>query len=391
MMRRRRLRSPVVAAVLPAIALVTAWVGPATSALPAKRAPKGVVIFNGEGNNLNAYAAEPPFTKQTVIRNHDDDPQNGLDINAQICFFPDGSNRFIAGEDTGQPNPPQGWGIFKLSGSKVGKLSAKQIGKLTPTYQPSSSNPENFGCGFLSDGRVVTTDIGDQASGPANGQLIVWFPPFNSRSVRYCKIDVGIATAGTILVDKRDRVYVPSARPGTSESGTTESGVYRYSGPFPKSDNARGGCDGKDSTGAPMTTSTNKELFIRLGNGLGSPISVVRAPDNGFYVSSVITGVINQYDANGGYVRTVLQPPEGETLGERTFSTGTPLGLGVGPDGTLYYADIGITITAEGIGPGAEGTVRRIRFVNREPQPSELMGGGLQYPDGIGVYVPKKK
>jgi hypothetical protein len=87
----------------------------------------------------------------------------------------------------------------------------------------------------------------------------------------------------------------------------------------------------------------------------------------------------------------VLQPPPDETLGERTFSTGTPLGMGVGPDGTLYYADIGITITSEGIGPGPEGTVRRIRFVDGAPQPPEIMGGGLAFPDGIGVYTPKKK
>jgi hypothetical protein len=385
MTRRRRFRVLTVAA-LAVGASVASWTAPIATARPAKEGPKGVMIFNGEGNNLNAYAAEPPFTKQTVIRNHDDDPQRGLDINAQICFFPDGSNRFIAGEDTGQPNPPPGWGIFKLNGAQVGKLSAKQVGKLTPTYQPSSDNPENFGCGFLSDGRVVTTDIGDQASGPPNGQLIVWFPPFNSRNVRYCKIDVGIATAGTILVDKQDRVYIPSARPGPPEAG-----VYRYSAPFPTSDDEKGGCGGKDSTGAPMATSMNKELFIRLGNGLASPIAIVRAPDNGFYVSSVISGVINQYDARGEYVRTVLQPPANESLGEQTFSTGTPLGLGLGPDGTLYYADIGITITGEGIGPGPEGTVRRIRFVNGEPQPPEIMGGGLQFPDGIGVYVPRKK
>jgi hypothetical protein len=385
MTRRRRVRLLLVPPFL-ALALAAPGTTHAATARPTKEAPKGVMVFNGEGNNLNAYAADPPFTKQTVIRNHDDNPQRGLDINAQICFFPDGSNRFIAGEDTGQPDPPPGWGIFKLNGSKIGKLSAKQVGKLTPTYQPASDNPENFGCGFLSDGRVVTTDIGAQRAGPGSGQLIVWFPPFNSRNVRYCKIDVGIATAGTILVDKQDRVYVPSGRPGP-----TESGVYRYSGPFPKSDDEKGGCSGKDSTGGPMATAMNKELFISLGNGLSSPISIVRAPKDGFYVSSVISGVINQYDANGQYVRSVLQPPANETLGERTFSTGTPLGLGVGPDGTLYYADIGITITGEGIGPGPEGTVRRVRFVNGEPQPPDIIGGGLQYPDGIGVYTPKKK
>jgi hypothetical protein len=382
MTQRRRIRPMVVAAVTVG-ALVAAWAQPGGSTRPTQSSSKGVIVFNGEGNNLNAYAAAPPFTKQTVIRNHDDDP-NGLDINAQICFFPGGSKRFVAGEDTGQPNPPQGWGIFQLRGSTVGKLSAKKIGKLTPTYQPSSDTAENYGCGFLSDGRIVTTDIGDQASGPPNGQLIVWFPPFDRTEVRYCKLDVGIATAGGILVDKNDRVYVPSGRPPTS-------GVLRYSGPFPTSSTAKGGCDGKDGTGAPTASSVKKEQFIGLGNGLAAPIAIARAPKNGFYVSSVISGIINEYDADGGYVRSVLQPPPGETLGEQTFSTGTPLGMGVGPDGTLFYADIGITITSEGIGPGPEGTVRRIRFVDGAPQPPEIVGGGLAFPDGIGVYAPTKK
>jgi hypothetical protein len=382
MTQRRRLRPMLVGSVA-AVALLAAWASPGGTSRPAQTSSKEVIVFNGEGNNLNAYLADPPFTKQNVIRNHDDDP-NGLDINAQICFFPDGSKRFIAGEDTGQPNPPQGWGIFQLKGDTVGKLSAKKVGKLTPTYQPSNDNAENYGCGFLSDGRVLTTDIGNQASGPEDGQLIVWFPPFNTTKVRYCKIDVGIATAGGIYVDSKNRVYVPSARPPTS-------GVLRYSGPFPTSDTAKGGCGAKDATGAPMAPSVKKEQFIGLGNGLAAPIAIVRAPKNNFYVSSVISGVINEYDANGGFVRTILQPPAGETLGETTFSTGTPLGLGVGPDGTLYYADIGITITSEGIGPGPEGTVRRIRFVNGQPQPPETMGGGLAFPDGIGVYAPKKK
>jgi hypothetical protein len=382
MTQRRRLRPMLVGAVA-AVALVAAWAGPGGTTRPAQTSSKDVIVFNGEGNNLNAYTADPPFTKQNVIRNHDDDPK-GLDINAQICFFPDRSKRFIAGEDTGQPNPPQGWGIFQLKGDTVGKLSAKKVGKLTPTYQPSNDNAENYGCGFLSDGRVLTTDIGNQAGGPEDGQLIVWFPPFNSTKVRYCKLDVGIATAGGIYVDSKDRVYVPSARAPTA-------GVVRYTGPFPTSNTAKGGCRAKDATGAPMVSSVKKEQFIGLGNDLAAPIAIVRAPKNNFYVSSVINGVINEYDANGGYVRTILQPPTGETLGETTFSTGTPLGMGVGPDGTLYYADIGITITSEGIGPGPEGTVRRIRFVNGQPQPPETMGGGLAFPDGIGVYSPKKK
>ncbi|MET0739451.1 MAG: hypothetical protein ABW035_14335, partial [Acidimicrobiales bacterium] len=42
-----------------------------------------------------------------------------------------------------------------------------------------------------------------------------------------------------------------------------------------------------------------------------------------------------------------------------------------------------------GFGPG-EGTghVRRILFVDGEPQPPETVASDLAFPDGIGIYVP---
>jgi hypothetical protein len=66
--------------------------------------------------------------------------------------------------------------------------------------------------------------------------------------------------------------------------------------------------------------------------------------------------------------------------------TGTPLGIGIDASGSLYYADIGIVVHGLNIGPGSHtGTVRRIRFVNGEPQAPETMDTGLNFPDGIGV------
>jgi sugar lactone lactonase YvrE len=350
-----------------------------SSAAPAKRAP--AVVFNGEGNNLNAISTVAPFEKQNVIRNHDDDP-NGLDINAQICFFPDKPRRFIAGEDTNQPNPPQGWGIFDLTGDKVGAFKATEVGKLTPTYQPSASNAENYGCGFLRDGRVLTSDVGNQAAGNGDGQLIVWFPPFDSRQVRYCKLDVNIATAGQIYVDDQDRIYVASARPGNPSTG-----VLRYTGPFPTSDDAAGGCGKKDATGAPVADAVSREQFVTAVSPILTPNAMAPTGHGGFYVSSVFNGVIAEVDGDGKFVRTVLSPPAGETLGTQTYSTGTPLGLGVDADGTLYYADIGIVISPE-VGPGPKGSVRRIRFVDGKPQPPEVLADGLAFPDGIGIYQP---
>jgi hypothetical protein len=371
-------------ALLAALGLAAGLAAPAADAAPTK-SPRArtAIVFSGEGNNLNAYSSVPPFRKQRVITNHDDDP-DGLDINAQICFFPKarhGKRWFIAGEDTGQPNPPQGWGIFALSGDRIGKLRARQIGKLTPTYQGSADNAENYGCGFLRDGRVLTTDVGNQAGGVGDGQLIVWFPPFDSRSVRFCKLDIGIATAGGILVDRRDRVYVPSARPPTA-------GVWRYSGPFPTSDTAAGGCGRKDPTGAPMADAVTKELFVRTGGPIATPNAIARSP-RGFYVSSVFNGVIAEVDRDGRLLRTVLSPPSGEQLGARPYSTGTPLGIGVDRRGDLFYADIGIVIEEGSVGPGdGTGTVRRIRFVDGEPRPPQTMDEGLAFPDGIGVLNP---
>jgi hypothetical protein len=342
----------------------------------------GYAVFDGQGNNLDAYEPIPPFTSQRVITNANEDP-NGLDINAQICFFPDGSGRFIAGEDTGQREGDlQGWGIFELEGERVGDFRATQVGKLVPTYQGSTDNAENYGCGFLSDGRVVTTDIGNQAIGEPDGQLIMWFPPYNSETVAYCKIDIAIATAQSIWVDDQDRVYVSSSRPPTS-------GVWRYSGPWPTGPTPADGCTTTDSTGAPMAEAVRKELFIPAGeNGLVSPAGLAASPDGTIYVSSVFTGVINEYDANGEFIRTILQPPAGESLGAQPFSTGTPLGIGVGPDGTIFYADIGIVINGTDIGPGDRtGSVRRITFVDGQPQPPETLASGLEYPDGIGILI----
>jgi hypothetical protein len=104
------------------------------------------------------------------------------------------------------------------------------------------------------------------------------------------------------------------------------------------------------------------------------------------YVSSVINGAIGEFDASGQFVRLVLEPPAGETIGEQPFSSGTPLGIGSDRRGNLYYADIGIVISADGVGPGERtGSVRRIRFEDGEPQAPQTMDRRLAFPDGIGI------
>ena len=90
-------------------------------------------------------------------------------------------------------------------------------------------------------------------------------------------------------------------------------------------------------------------------------------------------------------MRTILAPAEGEQIGaDASLSTGTPLGIGVAPDGTIWYADIGIVNDPEnGFGPGdGTGSVRRIVFEGDEPGEPETVNDGLAFPDGIGIYDP---
>ena len=347
-----------------------------------------VIVFNGENNRLNAYDVKDGFKKQTVIPSAADDPQRGKDINAQICFFPDGSRRFIAGEDTSQGTDTgqPGWGIFQLHGNKIGEFSASQIGKLLTTFQtsdsdaerqPYESNPENYGCGFLSDGRVVTSDVGNQYPfTPNNGQLIIWFPPFDRYDVPYCKLDIEIPTAGGIYVDEQDRVYVASNRP----SGPVPDrlgGIYRYTGPFPTSPAE---CTDEDPTGAPMKQVEGEQFIAALpGVELATPSAIVKAPGGGFFVSSVFDGKIGKYDDEGNLVEMILAPGPGELP---PYDHGTPFGIGTDSAGNLYYASLGVVLAVPA--PGA-GTVGRIAFVDGEAQEPETMDEGLDFPDGIGV------
>ena len=349
------------------------------------------IVFGAENNRLFAYQGAPGFPRQLVIPSDADQPGTGRDINGQICFTkgPQGQTRFIAGEDTNQGplHSTAGWGLFELGGD-FPNFTWRELNHLQPTYQPvpeGGDEPENYGCGFLSDGRrLLTTDVGSQATGDGTGQLIIWFPPLDGSNARYCKLDVGIATAQQIAVDGQDNVYVGEARTTVANP----AGIYKYSGAFPTSDSAAGGCGRVDSTGAPLVSEgrVTKERFIPSDGTIQTPGGVVLIPGGGFYVGSVINGVIAEYDAAGKLVRKVLSPPRAGIPAE----TGNPLGIGLASDGTIYFADIGLKLfNGGGIGPGdGLGTVRRLRFVNGVPQPPEIMNAGLDFPDGIGILEP---
>ncbi len=349
----------------------------------ATSAPDGQeLLYVSEGNRLRRLDIDtidrPHLQEDILIERASLDPIDGRDVNGMLCLFPDASGRFVLGEDTDQPSPPPGWGVMAPDGS--------QIGKLTASYFTQQAEP--FGCAFAADGTLFTTEVGTQGFGAANGQLILWFPPYDrfpgppgaypdtdAPSRNFCKIATDIGTAGGIVIDESGRVYVASS------SGLS---VQRFSPPFPTSPDAAGGCGATDALGSPLADSVNRETFIILGNGLVTYSGLALAPNGNLYAASVLTGRIGEFDLEGNFLRLVLDPPESGL----PFSTGTPQGLAVDSKGTLYYADLDLVGTPpDDIGPGPNGKIWRIRFDEQgDPLPPEIVRQNLAFPDGLGIF-----
>lgn len=394
--------------------LVTALVVALTAAvLPAQAMGQGrTFVLAGEGNRLRVYhAPSPQNVNRVLIPSVSDDPAVGRDINAQICTHDfDGDTYFIAGEDSAQGGAGSpGWGWFKLEGKALPNLTWEQQGKLRPTWSPhADGQAENYGCGFLDDGRLVTSDVGDQLPHEdASGQLLVWFPDAaggfadgtvpggdwqnvdNSLDQNYCKIDTTIGTAGGVWVHD-GWVYVASNRPGPNGPG----GIYRYeSADFPADNGCAGFGNQADLVDEGVVT---RELWLPSDPFVLTPSALVPSGrtllgKDTWYVSSVFTGIIAEYVDLGPvrvHVRNVVEPPGGAPIGQVDVpgvnDGGTPFGLGVAPDGDLWYADLGI------VGPGpfpGLGSVQRVEFGDAPLHaPSRtVVQDGLDFADGIGI------
>lgn len=303
----------------------------------------------------------------------DHDAPRRRDVNGMVCALPDGSGGFVAGEDTGQNETLPGWGVFDAGGQAIGKLSA--------TYFVEQGEP--YGCAFDAQGRLFTTELGNVGFGSQRGQLILWFPPYDrfpgppgaypdtgASSDHFCKLATDIGNAIGVAADGNGRVYVASSGRGA---------IHRFEAPFPTGPDAAGGCGRRDASGAPLADTIRREVFFR---GLYTFSGLAMAPNGNLYAGSVFTGEILEIAPDGTLVRKILEP-DGWLP---PFPTGNPMGLAVGADGTLYYADLDLAWDGLSIGPGPDGKVRRIRFAaDGAPRPPETLLDGLAFPDGLGI------
>lgn len=347
----------------------------------------GELLYVTEGNRLRRIDVDtidaPPLREDVLVERASDSEVGGptppgkfRDINGMICEFPDGSGRFVAGEDTGQPGVPAGWGVFAPSG--------RQIGKLTATYYVAGAEP--YGCAFAPDGTLFTTEVGAQGFGTPSGQLIQWFPPFDrfpgapgtypnaDRSTNFCKIATDIGTAGGIAVGPNGDIYVAAA---------SQLLVYRFAGPFPTAADAGGGCGSLDALGSPRADVATRSIFLPP-SGLSTFSGLAFGPHGHLFAAEVLNGRIGEYDATGALVRYVVAPPEALP----PISTGNPQGIAFDAAGALYYADLDLVGTLPNVGPGPNGKVRRVRFdATGAPQPPEIVRAGLRFPDGVAIQA----
>jgi outer membrane protein assembly factor BamB len=300
--------------------------------------PAGEALFSAQDNRLSVYelASERareliPFTRETV--------------NGQACALADGSGRFVIGDDTGQPVARPGWGIFSPDGTLLQNLPL-------PDRPDEKAVGDPIGCGFDAAGRLFATAIGSQ--GGRDGQLVVYFPPSYGES---CILDQGLGTPGSIVVEE-DGVYVPEATP--------PGRVTRFAPPFPSSAAECG------------VRVPEKSTFIAYTDPVAS-LGLARAPNGHWYVA-IVTGLdapratIREHDADGTFLRSLIPPGTG----------GSPSGVAVASDGSVYYSDIGLDaeLTTE---PGG-GSVRKIQFdAAGNPGPPEVVARGLTFPDAVSI------
>ncbi|MDQ1533506.1 MAG: hypothetical protein QOF28_1267, partial [Actinomycetota bacterium] len=236
--------STIAPTVVPGTALTTSTTTPRLDA---------AILFSAQGSQLDAYRTTAPFTTQVVVPSPAAD-RHGVDVSGQICFDPANPGRFVAVDETAAADGQSGWGVFELSGRTLDKLSAKEVARLVPTYQHSSTGAAPFGCAFLPDGRLLTTDVGSPATGPTDGQLIEWFPPLDQDRVASCKVFVDLAAPESVLVTG-DQVYIAQSR----GRGVTSFAAAA----LPASDRATGGCARTDTTGAALATDVVATQWLR--------------------------------------------------------------------------------------------------------------------------------
>jgi hypothetical protein len=355
------------------------------------------VVLNAQNEFLDAYLVNGSGIPPRVVFDDPDPadpssltvaPRGGRHLNGKVCFFPRRTGhrgQFLIADDTYREacldsHPPQarcavtrrrspffvghdpdGWGVFKRNGTWTRRHIHTPWDFSSPQPQ---GNIDPQGCVFDAAGRLFVNDVGHGAAREPDGSLIVFFPGRDKRYSTYCFLDKALSAPGMPVMDDAGNIYVPE--PGAAK-------ITTFSPPFPSHPSD---CDNPNHL---VATPPTKTVFFpvpgRDTGGLTIPISMVRVPNTDhWYIDGVILPpIINEYDRDAVFVRNIV--PAGVPK--------NPIGMDVGSDGTLYYAEVNIDLVTLDTRCGS---MSMVKFdANGQPQPPQTIGRTLQFPDGVTV------
>lgn len=374
---------------LPSVACVVAL----ATALTPRAASAYEVLLSAQGEYLDGYLVNgKPFPPRVIVNDPDPHPPGeltglpyigGRHLNGQVCFFPPRARRpgqYVVADDAYREscidvavpqkrcsitNPldpffvgadPDGWGVFDRNGKWTGEVLHTDPVFHEPAGQ-GAKDPQ--GCVFDSQGRLFATDVGSERADLTDGSLLVFFPGPKHDYATFCFLDKALASPGMPAMDSRGNVYVPEPQ---------ASKVTVFSGPFPSSAHD---CENPERLVVKKPT---KKDWLKGGGpgGLNIPVSITRAPRNHWYVAGAIfPPIINEYDAKGRFVRNIVPADVPKN----------PIGMAVGRDRTLYYAELNLDPATFDTRCGS---VSMVRFdAKGEPLPPETLGKNLAFPDGL--------
>jgi hypothetical protein len=383
------------------------------------------VVLSAQGEYIDGYLVNgKAFPPRVIVNDPEPHPADSLTVppyiggrhlNGQVCLFPqqvtqplrrieDGGSQsststsasrvirspfrrgYVVADDEYReacldPKPPQarcsvtnpaspffvgkdidGWAVFDPSGRWTRKHIQVQGEPAVDQNNDPQGAKDPQGCAFLPDGRLLATDVGSEITGVNDGALMVFFPNGpNGGYESYCFLDKSLADPGMLALDDAGNIYVPEPQ---------ALRVTKFSPPYPSSP---ADCANPERL---VTTPPKKSTWLTSGaGGLTVPVSItrVRGSDH-FYVAGVLApAIINEYDANGAFVRNIVPADVPKN----------PLGMDTGRDGTLYYAELNLDpITSN---PRC-GSVSMVQFdAAGNPLPPVTLGMNLQFPDGITV------
>ena len=282
-----------------------------------------------------------------------------------------------------------GWGLFELTGSsgRRVRLRAARQAVARPTRRRGRRRELRL---RLPQRRPPADHRRRQSGGgPANGQLIIWFPPFENGFPPETK-------PIPVLQARHRHRHGPADRDRCAGSRLRERRPTRRRRRHLPLHAARSRPRTRPRAAATAPTrparrwqpAISKELFIPAG--MSEPAHPVRGGHQAG--RRILRGQRPERRHRRircrrvTYVRKVLDPP---VLG-LPIPTGHPLGIGLASDGTIYYADIGLVggsvrhLPGQRHRNGAPYPLRRRPAASR-PRP---WTADLNFPDGIGILEP---